>query len=86
MIEAVEQPEAASRAGSKAPVPVTLTLKGAGESYEFGIDLETSSLELRLMAARRELKQARSQKCRTNREGHRINLEGGRSGDDGSDG
>jgi DsbC/DsbD-like thiol-disulfide interchange protein len=43
LIEAVEQPEAASRAGSKAPVPVTLTLKGAGESYEFGIDLETSS-------------------------------------------
>jgi DsbC/DsbD-like thiol-disulfide interchange protein len=41
LIEAVEQPEAASRTGSKAPIPVTLTLKGARESYEFGIDLET---------------------------------------------
>ncbi len=41
LIEAVEQPEAASRAAAKAPVPVTLTVKGASESYEFGIDLET---------------------------------------------
>jgi DsbC/DsbD-like thiol-disulfide interchange protein len=41
LIEAVEQPETASLAGRRAPVPVTLTLKRAHQSYEFGIDLDT---------------------------------------------
>ena len=42
LIVAVEQPEATSQADRKAPVPVTLTLKGEHQSYEFAIDLDTS--------------------------------------------
>lgn len=41
LIVAVEQPQAASQADRKASIPVTLTLKGEPQSYEFAIDLDT---------------------------------------------
>jgi len=41
LIVAVEQPQAASQADRKASIPLTLTLKGEPQSYEFAIDLDT---------------------------------------------
>jgi DsbC/DsbD-like thiol-disulfide interchange protein len=43
LIVAVEQPQADSQTNSKAPVPVTLTLKGERQSYEFAVDLDAAS-------------------------------------------
>jgi hypothetical protein len=45
LIVAVEQPEATSQADRKMPVPVTLTLKGERQNYEFAIDLDASPLD-----------------------------------------
>jgi DsbC/DsbD-like thiol-disulfide interchange protein len=43
LIIAVEQPQANSQTNSKAPVPVTLTLKSDRQSYEFAVDLDAAS-------------------------------------------
>jgi DsbC/DsbD-like thiol-disulfide interchange protein len=43
LIVAVEQPQADGRPRSKAPIPVTLTLKGKRQSYEFTVDLNAAS-------------------------------------------
>jgi DsbC/DsbD-like thiol-disulfide interchange protein len=43
LIVAVEEPQADSQSDRKASVPVTLTLKGEPQSYEFVVDLDAAS-------------------------------------------